>query len=294
LLLNYLRAKYAELRFRGLKIQDPWFYSHFVTAANQVGRHLARFVDLRSARVLDFGCGDGYMALGLLRFNPQTIVGVDLNPAYERLPERAGKYLGTNELPGILEFQKVREAEPLPFEEGAFEAVYAWSVFEHVSDLNQVLQELYRVLKAGGILFIQIEPLYYSPFGSHLQRLIPEPWAHLKLPEEVLLQQVMAAEDQIASIEKDLAYQSLEFETYKQFLINEYRQLNRVTIQELIDVTGKYFRTIEQQRFRSHPYSAPPNLLTRYSEADLLSNEIQLTLQKGEWDDTQVLSSIAS
>lgn len=282
MLLNYLRVKYAELRFRGLKLQDPWFYSHFVTAANQVGRHLARFVDLRSARVLDFGCGDGYMALGMLRFNPQAIVGVDLNPAYRHLPEPAGKYLNMNEIPGNLKFQQVREGEPLPFKDGAFEAVYAWSVFEHVSDLSQVLHELYRVLKVGGILFIQIEPLYFSPFGSHLQRLIPEPWAHLELPEEVLLKRVMTAEDQVATVEKDLAYQSLDFDTYKQFLLNEYRQLNRLTMRGLIDVTGKYFKTIEQQRFRAYPYSPALQLLARYSEADLLTNEIQLTLQKGK------------
>jgi SAM-dependent methyltransferase len=294
MLRSYLRAKIAEIHYRELERRDAWFYSHFVSAANQVGRHLSRFINLRSARILDFGCGDGYMALGMLRFHPQAVVGVDLNPAFENLPETCRRYLGIKEAPPEITFRQVFESEPLPFEDETFGAAYAWSVFEHVANLDQVFQELHRVLKPAGILFIQIEPLYYSPFGSHLRRLIPEPWAHLTMPEEEFLQRAGTAEDQIASVEKDLAYQSLEFETYKQFLLNEYRQLNRVTMRELTELAGRYFRLVQQQRVRAYPYSAPPGLLARYSKAELLTNEVQLTLQKGKIDHAQAPSSIWS
>lgn len=290
---NYVRARIAELRYRGLRQRDPWFYSHYVAAANQVGRQLSRYIPLKSARILDFGCGDGFMALGMHRFDPKEVIGVDLNPAYQHLPEVAHRYLGMQNLPEKISFRQVEENKPLPFPDEFFDAAYAWSVFEHVQDVDQTLQELHRVLTPGGIFFIQIEPLYYSPFGSHLRRLIPEPWAHLKLPEEELLQRAIAAEDQIASVEKDLAYQSLEFETYKQFLLNEYRQLNRVTMRELTELAERYFRLVLQQRVRAYPYSAPPELLTRYAEADLLTNEIGLTVQKREKHAAQVPSSMA-
>jgi SAM-dependent methyltransferase len=260
--------------------RDLWFYSHFVTAANKIGRHLSRFMPIRSARILDFGCGDGFMAFGMLRFRPEAIVGVDLNLGFQYLQEIARRYIGLEQLPDTLSFHQVIEGEPLPHENNSFDAVYAWSVFEHVSDLDQVLRELHRILKDGGILFIQIEPLFHSPFGSHLKRLIPEPWAHLTMPEEALLELVMRASDNVHPEEKDLAYQTLDFKGYQRFLINEYKSLNQVTLDELTNAAGKYYNLIEEQRMRATPHIPPPNLHERYELEDLLTNEIHLTLEK--------------
>ncbi len=59
------------------------------------------------------------------------------------------------------------------------------------------MYELHRVLAQDGILFIQIEPLYQSPFGSHLLRLIPEPWAHLKMSKDAYLERAWSAADHV-------------------------------------------------------------------------------------------------
>jgi SAM-dependent methyltransferase len=282
LLPTYLRAKFAEIRFRGLKHRDLWFYSHFVTAANEVGRHLARHIDLLSARILDFGCGDGYMALGLLRFNPMKVIGVDLNPAFESLPEICERYLDLENLPEAIAFQQVEEGKRLPFENQSFEVIYSWSVFEHLRDVRQVMQELYRVLVPDGLLFIQIEPLFHSPFGSHLHRLVSKPWAHLLMNEDEFLERAKLAEDQVSSIEKDLAYQRLEFDCFKNFLINEYKNLNQITAQELIKISRDYFKLISLELRQSHPYSPPEKLLLQYSEELLLTNELLMMVKKCE------------
>ena len=48
-------------------------------------------------------------------------------------------------------------AEALPYEDGAFDAVVAFDVFEHVSNLNAALREAARVLRPGGVALVMHE-----------------------------------------------------------------------------------------------------------------------------------------
>jgi SAM-dependent methyltransferase len=277
----FLTKKWASLKHRNLRREDTWFHSHFVTAANEIGDHLSRFVRLNQSRVLDFGCGDGFTALGVTRFNTKEIVGVDLTLAYSYLPEISRRYLGMDTLPNNLSFQQVAEGEPLPFENGSFDAIYTWSVLEHVQDVDYVMHELYRILESEGILFIQIEPLYHSPFGSHLQRLIPEPWAHLTMAKDAFLERAWNAPDQVRDGEKDLAYRKNAFIDFKKFLISEYQNLNRITAGELeAAAQNSGFNVIAQEKRQGHPYRPPAELLEQYPAEDLLTNDMRLTLQK--------------
>jgi len=277
----FLTKKWTSLKYRKLRSEDRWFYSHFVTAANEIGDHLSRFVRLDQSRVLDFGCGDGFTALGVMRFDLKEVVGVDLNMAYHYLPEISQRYLGTDKLPENLSFQQVHEGESLPFENNSFNAIYAWSVLEHVQDIDGVMSELHRVLAPEGILFIQIEPLYHSPFGSHLLRLIPEPWAHLMMAEDAFLDRAWKAPDQIREEEQDLAYQKNTFIDFKKFLISEYQSLNRITAGELeVAARNSGFNVIAQEKHQRHPCRPPMELLERYPAEDLLTNDVRLTLRK--------------
>ena len=277
----FITKKWASLKHRNFRREDTWFYSHFVTAANEIGDHLSRFIRLNQSRVLEFGCGDGFTALGVIRFNTKEIVGVDLNLAYSYLPEISRRYLGMDTLPNNLSFQQVVEGEQLPFENASFNAIYAWSVLEHVQDVDYVMHELYRLLEPEGILFIQIEPLYHSPFGSHLLRLIQEPWAHLTMTGEAFLERARNAHDIVREEEKDLAYQTLAFIEFKKFLISEYKNLNRITMGELeAAAQNSGFNVLTQEKRQGHPYRPPMDLLERYPAEDLLTNDVRLTLRK--------------
>jgi hypothetical protein len=58
-----------------------------------------------------------------------------------------------------------------------------------------VLDEVWRVLKPGGLFFVN-PGLYYAPYGSHLGEFFPEPHHHLKMSEEALHAHVLSADPQ--------------------------------------------------------------------------------------------------
>ncbi len=56
--------------------------------------------------------------------------------------------------------------EGLPFRAGAFDAVYAFSVLEHVPSFFKVMAEIHRVLRPGG--FVSILTPHFSNDGSFI------------------------------------------------------------------------------------------------------------------------------
>lgn len=99
-----------------------------------------------SSRVLDFGCGCGRVARFLLARTPVELHGCDLNP---KLVAWCARHLRGS-------FQVTRPEPPLPYAEGAFDVVYALSVFTHLHDqtARAWLAELARITRPGGLAFI--------------------------------------------------------------------------------------------------------------------------------------------
>jgi len=264
-----------------LQQADPWFYSHYIYAANVVTARLGKYIDLGHSHLFDFGCGDGIMALGVSRSVVGSVTGLDVTEAFKSLSHKALQTLRLSEFPSTLQFMQVNANQPLPFDDNHFDGGYSWSVFEHVTTVDAALAEVYRVLKPKAVFFLQIEPFYASPFGSHLQRLINEPWAHLLSDEASYLQRVKAAKDNVPDAEKDLMYRENEFENVKNYLIGEYQTLNRITVQQLLTrVLNAGFHIMEMHTTQVNQLAIPATLLDNYSEYDLRTNEIQLVISK--------------
>jgi ubiquinone/menaquinone biosynthesis C-methylase UbiE len=94
---------------------------------------------LRGRRVLDLGCGKGRFAMPMAA-DGATVIGLD----------RSGAMLSGGTGPGRV----LGSARRLPFADGAFEAVIAIEVFEHLPAIDEVLSEVRRVLRPGGVLAI--------------------------------------------------------------------------------------------------------------------------------------------
>jgi 2-polyprenyl-6-hydroxyphenyl methylase/3-demethylubiquinone-9 3-methyltransferase len=109
-----------------------------------VSAQLERAFPSGSCRVLDVGCGGGFIANGLA-LHGHEVVGVDVA---ESALEVAARHDGTRSV------RYVRgSAESLPFSDGSFDAACAMDFFEHVDALDPVLAEIARVLVPGGRLF---------------------------------------------------------------------------------------------------------------------------------------------
>lgn len=260
---------------------DPWFWSHYEGAAAIVLDLVPTDCFAKGLTAMDFGCGDGATTLGVASRVEAHVIGLDLHLTFLQLPELAQRNLGTRGLPSNLEFRQNRLGEPLPFADASVDLVYSWSVFEHVADVPGVLAELARITKPGGVLFIQVEPLFHGPYGSHLQRLVDEPWAHLRHPEEEFLRRAAAACDEVPEHEKDTLYRDHSFEELKGHLVAEYRRLNRITAEELIRaVSASGFDVVATRLIEAEGVVLDAFLLEKYPRELLLTNQIVITARR--------------
>ena len=255
--------------------QDPWFWSHYDDVPNIVLSIVPPEFVQEGRAIVDFGCGDGIEALGMASRVGAQVNGVDLHATFNHLPEYARKNLGSGALPSNLSFVQTQIGKPLPFRERSVDLVYSWSVFEHIADVRGVLAEMHRISKPGGALFIQIEPLFYGPFGSHLLRLVEEPWAHLLYGEEEFERMVASARDNVPLSEKDTLYRHNAFEDVKRHLLSEYRTLNRIRAEELLaEVADAGFEIVSSRMIRAEGVVPSPALLEKYPLDLLMTNQI--------------------
>ena len=90
------------------------------------------------ARVLEVGCGTGAMAERIHALPGVTLVATDFSPRFVELTAARGV--------------DARQADIcyLPFEDDAFDVVFAGWMLYHVRDLERALNEVRRVLRPGG------------------------------------------------------------------------------------------------------------------------------------------------
>lgn len=102
--------------------------------------------DWKGKRVLDLGCGGGFVS-EFLAARGAIVVGVDPSAPLLNVARghSSGKALN-------IEY-KVGTGEDIPAADGSFDVVVCVDVLEHVADLGKVLQEVRRVLKPQGLFF---------------------------------------------------------------------------------------------------------------------------------------------
>ena len=132
-------------------------------------------IDLAKKRVLEIGCGTGYHVWFLAHHFGAEAYGVDVA---ERV---AWKSLSDDRT----HFVWADITDKSPFDEKFFDRIISFAVWEHITHPFRALQEVFRVLKPGGLTWMNVN-LYRGPVASHLYRDIKFPWPHLLFSDEVI------------------------------------------------------------------------------------------------------------
>jgi SAM-dependent methyltransferase len=264
----------AERAWTTDTITSEVFRNKLVNISDIFAQWVAPLIDIPEATILDFGCGDGAMALGLaLNLRPRKVIGVDLNSEHGALGEIARQQIGLEELPANLEFHTLSPGEKLS---GRFEAdcVFTWSVFEHIYQdyLDDVVSDLKGVVPVGGHVMLQVAPLFYSANGSHLNDVVEEPWAHLLHQHDKLERLVLSAPrpehtGQIADPADEAASRQ-----FKKTAWDCYLTLNRIIGDDIIEMFERQgFETVRE--YRTDCEAQPGDHLKRIYSEDILRNE---------------------
>jgi len=127
--------------------------------------------ELSGKDILEIGCGCGDLFKMLNGVNPNNVIGVDVAPVYNHK--------------NILQMS----AEKMLFEDEVFDFVFSVSTFEHIANPLNAMNEIHRVLKPNGEMYIRFAPVWTAPNGHHYNihtgdnPIIP-PWGHLYMNED--------------------------------------------------------------------------------------------------------------
>jgi SAM-dependent methyltransferase len=190
----YIKSTLATI-FRTWSYQFPWLYNtiSFLTTSLVGGEkrfHLLPLNDLKLTKqsaVLDLCCGGGQATKYLVQYSP-SVTGLDLSP--KALKRAAQLVPEANYVEGL--------AEEMSFPDASFNLVHS-SVALHEMEsvqLKQILQEVYRVLKADGqFVFVDLHRpsnlLYWPGLALFMYLFETETaWALINTDLKVLLESV--------------------------------------------------------------------------------------------------------
>jgi SAM-dependent methyltransferase len=135
--------------------------------------------DIAGKRVIDFGCGKGYQAVGYALAGAASVVGVEiLDSLVEQSRARVEEY-GLGDRVWITKELNERIQGDI---------IVSQNSFEHFTDPAGTLRLLKGSLAPGGRIYISFGPPWYSPAGAHMGFFCPVPWIQLVFSEKTILE----------------------------------------------------------------------------------------------------------
>jgi SAM-dependent methyltransferase len=132
-------------------------------------------IDPARARLLDIGCSTGILThyygdhLG-------AVVGIDID-------DGAVAWANANRAADNVEY-RVGDSLDLPFEDAVFDLAACTHIYEHVPDPGRMLDEIFRVLRPGGLCYFAAENrlrFWDGHYDLPLVTVVPRPVANLML-----------------------------------------------------------------------------------------------------------------
>lgn len=128
------------------------------------------FKKIRNKKVLEIGCGMGSVSQ-LMALHNAEVTAIDLTPRAVKNTRKRFELL-KKKYKKLENLKKCRileaNAEKLPFKDSEFDFVLSWGVIHHSPNTQKCLDEIFRVLKKGGItsgmVYQKNSIVYYGHF----------------------------------------------------------------------------------------------------------------------------------
>ena len=128
------------------KSEVPIHPKHFLTENPWFTDHISK-----KDVVLDLGCGNGQNTFKAAK-KVKKVVGVELDDALLKI----AKETATAKKLQNVSFEKADLEKRLKYKNNAFDKILFLDVLEHLINRDQILDEIKRVLKADGLLFLGV------------------------------------------------------------------------------------------------------------------------------------------
>lgn len=139
--------------FRDFQVEQTDPDRFYGSLARDSVEQVSAFGQLEGASMLDVGGGPGYFAVAF------EAAGA----TYRALDSDVGEMSGLGApLPGSV----IGSGMDLPFRDGSFDVTFSSNVLEHVDKPWQMADEMVRVTKPGGLVFLSYT-LWWGPWGGH-------------------------------------------------------------------------------------------------------------------------------
>lgn len=135
------------------------------------------FVSFAGKTVFELGCNRGYMMNSFLQREDFEGIGGDIDA--DAL-ETARANFGSR----IRFVQTTGSTIPLP--DQSVDVIYTIDTVEHLIELDEIFADCYRILRPGGTMLVHFGA-WFTPYGAHLEDIIPFPWANVAFSMDTLL-----------------------------------------------------------------------------------------------------------
>lgn len=203
------RELFAAFRYEQ---SDPARF--YTLLAEDSARQVAHYTELAGRTLLDVGGGPGYFA-DAFRARGAHYVGLDADAGELSLHGR-----------DVTEGTVLGSGMALPFRTGAVDITYSSNVLEHVPDPELMADEMVRVTRPGGLVFLSYNS-WYAPNGGHETA----PWHYLG---------GRRAADRYARTHGRRPKNDFGTSLYKTSVAQMLRWLDRQTAVDTVDVTPRY------------------------------------------------------
>jgi SAM-dependent methyltransferase len=113
----------------------------------------------------------------------------------------------------------------LGFSDGSFDLVFSVNGFEHFNNPAAALDQILRVTRPGGLIYLSFDPLYYSPWGLHAARRLGFPYPQIMCSEASIQRFVDENANEIAKTFDPTSDKTRIGPTLNHLALEEYRQI---------------------------------------------------------------------